>query len=371
MKICLFGDARSVHLHQLARELLRRGHFVHVLSHKTGEIPGVVVDRFRVPPPSLTNPRRWPSRWTHYLRGFLRQFDVINIHFLADWGFTPELLEEGCVVATAWGSDVVAPPGEDGPSPSLIDARVTLLRHARAVTACGPTFAATVAAFAGLERGAVNVVPFGVDLDLFHGNAKGQNLRRDLSEEKDIRRIGFFKGFRAVYGPTHLIRAIPLVQGEWPNVRFDFVGDGPQLEECQSLAEVLNVNQSIRWIPRQDHARMPALLAQWEVSVMPSVFEAFGVAALESSAMGVPVVASDAGGLRDTVQLGKTGLLVPPDSPRALADGIVELLKNDKRRAEMGQAGRSFVAENFAWSDVARRWECLYEQALDRVHAAV
>jgi glycogen(starch) synthase len=278
-------------------------------------------------------------------------------------------MQKGCVVATAWGSDVVQPPGEEEPTQALRDARTALIRNAATVTACGPTFAGIVAKFAGVPAGSVEIVPFGVDLSIFHAPPDASRPHRVTAEHGPPFRVGFFKGFREVYGPTTWIRAMPIVLQEFPDTRFDMVGDGPQLESCRSLAEELNVSHAIQWIPRTLHNQIPKLISAWDLSVIPSEFEAFGVAALESSAMGVPVVAADVGGLRDTVIDGRTGLLVPPRSPDALARAVVRLLHDVGLRRNLGRAGVALVTENFAWDHVITRWERTYENALDRVCA--
>lgn len=360
MNICLFGDAQSVHIQRLSSGLAGRGHSVHIVSHKPGQVPGVTVDRFRVPSVSLTAMRRWRGRWMKYLCGFMQRFDVVNVHFLADWGFTPEVMEYGCLIATAWGSDIVPPPGEEPPSSALAQSRVELIRHAAAVTACGPTFARTVAEYGGIPNQRVKVVPFGVDVDQFKLREPGTGGRGDLLH------VGFYKGFREVYGPTYLMRAIPLVLRKFPRTRFELVGDGPQWDECRQMAEVSCVNAAVQWTPRQAHDDLPPIIGKWDLSVIPSVCEAFGVAALESSAMGVPVVASNVGGLCDTVKHAETGWLVPPKSPEALADAVVSLLEDDDTRRRMGREGRAFVTENFNMSRVLDEWEALYARVREQ-----
>ena len=363
MKICLFADAGSVHIQQLAPGLAARGHHVHIVTHKPTEVPGATVERFCVPGPSLTNPRRWEGRWVNYLRGFLRRFDVVNIHFLEDWGFRfrPPIIENACLVASPWGSDIVDPPGETPATPELTRTRVTLLRGADAVTTCGRTFARVVADFAGIDPCNVDVLPFGVDVEAF------QPIEPPMRTASGPYRVGFFKGFREVYGPTYLIQAIPLVLAQIPNTRFEMVGDGAQLVLCQQMASKLGVNSSMDWIPRQPHRELPKLMARWDVTVIPSVQEAFGVAALESSAMAVPVVASDVGGLRDTVRDGRTGVLVPPRSPEALADALIMILQNADLRRRMGRAGRERVQSDYDWRDLYDRWIKFYERARARV----
>ena len=265
-------------------------------------------------------------------------------------------------MASPWGSDIVTPPGERGPDEALVAARVAMLQHAAAVTAWGPTFASTVAAYAGLDAARIDLLPLGVELELFKPVAAGPRAAP---------RVGFFKGFRKVYGATYLLRAVPGVLESMPDTRFELIGDGPQLPECRELAGQLGLEGHVRWIARQSRERLPKYLAGWDVSVIPSVCESFGVAALESSAMRVPVVASAVGGLPDAVRHGVTGLLVPPRAPAHLARAIAALLEDRPRRQRMGDAGRALVEREYEWQGILDKWVRTYEAALDRTCATV
>jgi glycosyltransferase involved in cell wall biosynthesis len=363
VNICLFGDARSAHLHGLARHLSACGQRVHVVTHKPAEVPGASVERFRVPPPGVRHPFRWQRRWSRYLSEFMQRFDVVNVHFLLDWGFTPDIMRLGRFVATAWGSDIVIPPGEDAPSPELAASRINVLRHADAITTCGPTFAATVAEYAGLAVDRIDVLPFGVDLERFtQARTPDTAATSGRAEEPKEPIVGYYKGFRPVYGPETLIRAIPLVVKACPQTRFELIGEGTLREPCAMLADRLGVADRIVWLPRQGQSHIAGALSRWTLSVIPSVCEAFGVAALESSAMGVPVIASDIGGLRDTVRDGETGLRVPPHSPEALAGAIIALLRDERCRRKMAQIGRRWVRDRYDWCRIVHGWIDLYHR---------
>lgn len=338
---------------------------MHIVCHKPVDIAGVSVERFSVPGPGLTNLHGWHGRLIRYLRSLLQRFDVVNVQFLTDWGLTPEVMQRGCLVASPWGSDIVPPPGETLPSVGLTASRVSLLRSADSVTAWGPTFARVVAEFAGIGVDEVQIAPLGVDLRLFDpASYQGRKT-------PGIPRVGFFKGFREVYGAMYLVRAIPIILNRFPQTEFDLIGDGPQKAECRELAARLDVDSAINWMPPQPHHRIPHWLAMWDVTAIPSICESFGAAALESAAMGVPVVASNVGGLPDTVHDGRTGLLVPPKSPQALAEAIVSLLKDDERRARMGRAGRDWVEQEYEWSRALDQWENAFMQAHDHATAMV
>ena len=356
MKLCLLGDAQSIHLQRISAGLARRGMQVHVVTHKPAEIDGVNVERFRVPPPGLTNVRRWSARRGHYLRGLLREFDVVHVHFLADWGFTPEILGEGTLAVTPWGSDITPPPGEGAPSEELSAARRMLLTEARLITAWSPRFARAISNYSAVPCESIALVPLGVDTALF---------RRNESSTQSVGGppvVGFFKGFRPVYGGSVFVKAMPRIVQAIADVRFCLIGDGAELSECQALARRLDVDSRIQWVSRLAHDHLPPHLEKWQVSVIPSWQESFGLAALESSAMELPVVASNVGGLPDAVREGVTGTLVEPGDCNGLADAVAALLRDADLRRRMGALGREMVQGEYEWDQILDHWVGLYAE---------
>jgi len=98
------------------------------------------------------------------------------------------------------------------------------------------------------------------------------------------------------------------------------------------------------------------------VTVMPSLYEGFGLPAAEALCCGSAVVASRAGALPEIVLDGKTGILVPPTDTQALADAIMELLGNEPRRRAMTEAGREHVIKRFGWEAIAEKTEAVYKE---------
>ena len=122
----------------------------------------------------------------------------------------------------------------------------------------------------------------------------------------------------------------------------------------------------MEWVGRMDHSLLPDRMKRWRLSVIPSIHEAFGVAALESQAMGVPAVASRVDGLNDTVRHGKTGLLFPAGDSDVLAGAVVRLLQDRKLWRRMSLAGREFVAQHYNWHDIAVQWVDLYSRVREQ-----
>ncbi|MFO8175289.1 MAG: glycosyltransferase family 4 protein [Longimicrobiales bacterium] len=162
-------------------------------------------------------------------------------------------------------------------------------------------------------------------------------------------------------GVEFFIRAMPLILEEI-RVEAVLVGDGPERERLQSLARELGVEDSLRFMGKQPHARMPALLSSGSLAVVPSLMEATSVAALEAMACGLPVAASDVGGLPEIVDE-EVGGLFPPGDPPGVAKRVVALLK-DPDLPEKGRRARERVVARWSNARLAGRHLEIYERLL-------
>jgi D-inositol-3-phosphate glycosyltransferase len=120
-----------------------------------------------------------------------------------------------------------------------------------------------------------------------------------------------------------------------------------------------------------DPQRIPQLLRSADVVVCPSWYESFGMAVVEAMACGVPVVASEAGGMVDTVIHEVTGLLVAPRSPRRLFNALNDVLQAGALSRGMGLAGRARAQACYSWDRIAVDAETIYGRAIDAVTATV
>lgn len=148
-------------------------------------------------------------------------------------------------------------------------------------------------------------------------------------------------------GQDTLIRAIALLKSRILDVSVEFVGDGPQREEYERLAQQLGVADRCIFMGKVSHNEVLARMAASTVCVVPSRSEAFGLVNIESMAVGTPVVASRVGGIPEIVRDGQDGFLVPPNDPRALADRLGLILSDPTLRAQMSQNARQRFLECF------------------------
>jgi glycosyltransferase involved in cell wall biosynthesis len=108
------------------------------------------------------------------------------------------------------------------------------------------------------------------------------------------------------------------------------------------------------------HDQVIHYLHKMDIFVVPSFQESFGVAAVEAAAAGLPVVASDVGGLPEVVIDGETGYLVPPADAHTLSQRLAQLIADPSLRRRMGKAGRVLVETHYNWKDNAAQMERLY-----------
>ena len=139
--------------------------------------------------------------------------------------------------------------------------------------------------------------------------------------------------------------------------------DTPEIEE--RLRRAVAGQPNVKWINEMVPVSVVTqLYSHAAVFCCPSVYEPFGLINLEAMACEAPVVASAVGGIVEVVEDGKTGLLVPPAQPAALAEALVRVLNSPDLARDMGKAGRRRVEEKFSWASVAERTEQVYADAI-------
>jgi glycosyltransferase involved in cell wall biosynthesis len=164
-------------------------------------------------------------------------------------------------------------------------------------------------------------------------------------------------------GHEIMINALKLInQGERKKIRVHFIGGGSQEEFLRGLISKNNLKNTIIFWGERDDVRQ--ILPQFDFLVLPSLSENFPFAILEAFAASLPVIASNVGGIKEAVQEGKGGFLVPPGDNRILAEKIIYLSQNPQLRTKMGIFNYKFSELHFSDKIMATKIEEIYEHAI-------
>jgi Glycosyltransferase len=146
--------------------------------------------------------------------------------------------------------------------------------------------------------------------------------------------IGVAARLAPVKGLEDLITALSLLKGT-ANVHVEIAGAGPSSAELERKVAEARLSKVVKFLGWRDD--VDALMSGWDIYVQPSLAEGFGIAAVEAMASGLPVVATNVGGLSEIVVDGETGILVPARDPAALAKSIERLVDDPALRLQMGE----------------------------------
>jgi glycosyltransferase involved in cell wall biosynthesis len=216
----------------------------------------------------------------------------------------------------------------------------------------------------GLPDDKLVMVPNGVNVNVYEEicrqDLKGFRTTFALPEEKLVLFVG-----RLVYemGAHVLINAIPRIL-EKANAKFVIVGSGYMKEQLSAIVKSMSLERKVLFTGFLDEESLLKLQCSADVSVVPSLFEPFGIVALEAMAAGSPVVVSDTGGLGEIVEHDVTGVKVYPNNVESLAWGVTKVLTDERYRNGLREAALKRVKERYDWDKIAQKTERIYEGVL-------
>ncbi|SRR6266568_2494576 len=162
-----------------------------------------------------------------------------------------------------------------------------------------------------------------------------------------------------IKGFLFLIRAFALLHSEFPVLQLEFAGTGPDQESLEREVARLGLTGCVRFLGWQRN--LGPVFRSWDIFAMPSLTEGLPMAALEAMAEGLPIIASNVGGLPELVETGLTGYLVPPSNVEALAESLRHLILDPKRRQAMGAAGQNRARKHFSVDRMIAQFASIYD----------
>jgi len=199
---------------------------------------------------------------------------------------------------------------------------------------------------------------------VIHPGVDSAAYRPDPATERATRPTFLYLGRLKRYkGVEFALRALAIARAARADVTLDICGQGDDRPRLERLATELGLNDAVRflgYVPEEEKQRL--LRQAWAV-VFPSPKEGWGIANIEAAACGTPALASDSPGLRESVQNGVTGYLVPHGDSQALADRMLALAADPAAVERLGRAARTF-AEGLSWDSAARATLAHIEQTI-------
>jgi len=369
------------HVGQLARQLAAAGHDVRVLTRGSRPEP----EQQRIGPVTVWRAAAdelaidfgsesvlaWTQAFEHSLtRAGLRlvagwQPDVIHAHdwLVAQTAHTLHQVTGSPVVVTVHATEHGRQQGwlAEPVARAIHSAERWLCRDAAAVIACSRFMACEVSTLFQLAPEEIRVIGNGADPEPAEPPAGSARPARSYTG----RPLLVFAG-RLVHekGLQELIKALPLLRDELPGVRLVVAGTGQQLADQQDRAARYGVADLIDWAGFLDGRELARLYAAADLVVVPSLYEPFGMVALEAQLAGAPVAVSDTGGLAELVEPGVTGLRFVPQSPAAIAAVVREVVADPAAARRRAAAAQHRARQEFGWTAVAARTAEVYAEVL-------
>ena len=231
--------------------------------------------------------------------------------------------------------------------------------HAHKVIACSRWLSGALECALRPACPEVEVLYCGVDIDHFTPTAPHRELRESLKLRESSTIIGFSGRLVPQKGLRYLLAAAEIVTRDRPETAFVVVGDGPLRQSLESAGRSAGLD-GFRFVGEKSDVR--PYLALFDVLVVPSEWEPFGITSLEAMATEKPVIAFDVDGIPEVVQNKVTGLLTPHRDVTALAQAITLLVDSPGLRTDLGKSGRQRVQNSFSAAVTARELERIYQE---------
>jgi len=371
------------HVHALATSLAAAGNEVTVVTRHAAGAPleeyaeGVRIVRAPEDPPlfPLSTPTllAWTMAFNHSLtRAALHatatgRYDIIHAH---DWlvAHTAVTLTDYLgipLVATIHATEAGRHQGwlPDDMNKCIHSVEWWLAHQAQKVLVCSSYMRWEVTRLLELAPSKVEVIPNGVDGSVWKAATRAVTAARTR-----FAGMGPLIGYagRLVYekGVQDLVSALPELRRRHLGLRLVIAGDGPHKAELQAQAKALRVQRAISFTGFLGAGELPAVLAASNAVVVPSIYEPFGMVALEAASAGAPLAVARTGGLAEIVEPGVTGVTFPAKDSPALADAVSRLVTDEVSARRMATQARSMIAGRYGWKTIATSTHQAYAAAI-------
>jgi glycosyltransferase involved in cell wall biosynthesis len=216
----------------------------------------------------------------------------------------------------------------------------------------------------GIDAGRIRVIPDGIDFAPFEDQTSKDYLRHELSFAPDDFLVGIVAHLADHKGHKYLIQASEYLREHSSKIKIIIVGEGPLKMELSKQVKEIHGEGMVFFLGfRED---IPQILNSLDMFVLSSYLEGMGSSLMDAMACRLPIVATRVGGIPEVVEHGKTGLLVSPRSPKALAKAILNVYQDKDLAHRLGQKGYEVVHQKFSAESMASKVIDLYEALAEK-----
>jgi glycosyltransferase involved in cell wall biosynthesis len=356
MKICLISEAKSIHTQRWAGGLAKSGCDIHLVSSSKAYIPGIKIHYQpiydRNPIQQVINNSRIKRLFAMLRPDIFHLFGLFSVFSLGTMILINNLNN---LVVSLWGSDVVA--ASDVESYKDLYIKKYLLNKADHLIAVSEYLKQETKKYLYNPK-EIEVVPWGINSSHFYPKVRHNNQK--------VIKLGFAKKLHKLSGPDVALKAFKYACERFNNkLLLRIAGDGPMISHLKNEAAKMGIADHIEWIGWLASTKsLREFYQSIDVFLMPSRRESYGVAALEAGASGLPVVASNFGGIPEIVIHGETGLLVTSENWVEFGEAILTLAKNQELRIKMGRNARLRAENEFNWDFSLSKMVKIYNQLI-------
>jgi glycosyltransferase involved in cell wall biosynthesis len=201
----------------------------------------------------------------------------------------------------------------------------------------------------------IQVIPNGIDTDQFSPPERRNpnSNTRLITVARLLERKGIHTILEACANPTVL------------PIELQIIGTGPYEGELRELVDNLGLGDRVKFLGYVPNEELPRYYRRSDIFVLPSATESFGLVFAEAMSCGLPIVASNVGGIPETVRDGIDGLLCAPNDPVALRENIMQLMSSAGAREDISHSQRQRILKHYPWEHIAARYAAVYRSALD------
>ena len=187
-------------------------------------------------------------------------------------------------------------------------------------------------------------------------------IRKRFHISRNDKLVGTIGRLSKEKGVHYLLKAGSEIIAKYPDVKILIIGEGPERQNLEALAKLLHISKNVIFCGFQKNvAEFYPLI---DIVVLPSVTEGLPIVLLEALTYSKPIVATRVGGIPEVITDGKTGILVDPQNPSQLAEGIIRVLKNSEEANQLASKGRKLVEEHFNSENWNKKIEKIYQEIL-------